>query len=146
MNILEFKNAKKTDLEQIIVLLEKFKLPNEDIHANSLIHFIIVKFNDQIIGTVALERFGNLGLLRSLCVEENYRNDNIGKSLINKILDYARAENILDVYLLTTTADKYFLKFGFEEISRANAPDLIQQSTQFRDICPSSAIFMHKKL
>lgn len=146
MNSLEFKNAKKADLEQIIILLEKFKLPNEDIHSNKLIHFIIVKFNDQIIGTVGLERFDNLALLRSLCVEEKYRNDNIGNSLINKILDYARAENILDVYLLTATAYKYFLKFGFEEINRANAPDLIQQSTQFRDICPSSAIFMHKKL
>jgi len=85
-------------------------------------------------------------LLRSLCVEEKYRNDRIGMSLINKILDYARMENVLEVYLLTTTADKYFLKFGFEETSRINAPDLIQKSTQFRDICPSSAIFMFKKL
>jgi len=146
MNILEYKNAKEEDLEQIIILLEKFKLPIEDIHSNTLIHFIIAKLNDQIIGSVALEKFGNLALLRSLCVEEKYRNDNIGMSLINKILDYARMEEIFDVYLLTTTADKYFLKFGFEGISRINAPDLIQKSTQFKDICPSSAIFMHKKL
>ncbi|MDF3822918.1 arsenic resistance N-acetyltransferase ArsN2 [Leptospira sp. 96542] len=146
MNIYEYKNANTKEQEGIFRILEKHNLPTNDIRPNKLIKFIVAKFNNEIVGSVALELYDNLAMLRSLCVDEKYRSDNVGSSLVNKILDTARNANVTDVYLLTTTADKYFIKFGFKETNRTLAPEPIQNSSQLAEVCPSSAIFMHKKL
>ncbi|GBF52081.1 acetyltransferase (GNAT) domain protein [Leptospira ryugenii] len=121
-------------------------MPVEDIDSNSSIQFIVAKFDDIIVGSVALERFNSIGLLRSLCVKEEFRKDGVGLSLINRIFDFARNEKVSEIYLLTTSADKYFAKFGFKELNRKNAPVQIQKTSQFRDLCPSSAILMHKAI
>jgi amino-acid N-acetyltransferase len=56
----------------------------------------------------------------------------------------ARPEEAL--YLLTTTAEGYFPKLGFERISRGDVPASIQASVEFTSACPASAIVMCKRL
>ena len=50
------------------------------------------------------------------------------------------------LYLLTTTAERYFPKFGFERIERAEVPLSVQTSIEFTSACPSSATVMRKQL
>lgn len=50
------------------------------------------------------------------------------------------------VYLLTTTADRYFPRFGFERIARADVPASVQTSIEFTSACPTSATVMRKQL
>jgi amino-acid N-acetyltransferase len=47
---------------------------------------------------------------------------------------------------LTTTAERYFPKFGFERIERNDVPASVQASVEFTSACPSSAIVMRKPL
>jgi amino-acid N-acetyltransferase len=50
------------------------------------------------------------------------------------------------VYLLTTTAERFFRTFGFERIERAAVPQSVQTSIEFTSACPSSATVMRKIL
>ena len=50
------------------------------------------------------------------------------------------------VFLLTTTAERFFPKFGFEPITRDDVPASVQASVEFRSACPASAIVMRKHL
>lgn len=47
-----------------------------------------------------------------------------------------------ELYLLTITAKKFFKKVGFDEIKRTLVPSVIQNTTEFKDLCPSSATCM----
>ena len=48
------------------------------------------------------------------------------------------------MYLLTTTAERYFPRFAFKRITREDVPDSLQASVEFRDACPASAVVMRK--
>jgi amino-acid N-acetyltransferase len=50
------------------------------------------------------------------------------------------------LYLLTTTAEKYFPGFGFDQTPREAVPVEVQQTAEFKEICPSSATVMHRAL
>lgn len=60
------------------------------------------------------------------------------------MFDYCTYEKTEQLYLLTTTAEKYFYKFGFQAINRVDVPEVISQTKKFQDICPLSAVAMHK--
>jgi amino-acid N-acetyltransferase len=46
------------------------------------------------------------------------------------------------VVLLTTTAEDFFLRFGFQPISRVEFPLAVQASVEFQEVCPDSATGM----
>jgi amino-acid N-acetyltransferase len=50
------------------------------------------------------------------------------------------------IYLLTTTAERYFPKFGFERIARDDVPATVRTSVEFTSACPSSAAVFRKRL
>lgn len=50
------------------------------------------------------------------------------------------------VYLLTTSAESYFPKFGFVRVTREHVPASVKESIEFRSACPASAIVMWKPL
>jgi amino-acid N-acetyltransferase len=50
------------------------------------------------------------------------------------------------VFLLTTTAERFFPKFGFEQIARDEVPASVKASVEFRSACCASAIVMRKQL
>jgi amino-acid N-acetyltransferase len=47
---------------------------------------------------------------------------------------------------LTTTAERFFPKFGFEPIDREQVPPSVRESVEFQSACPASAIVMRKRL
>jgi amino-acid N-acetyltransferase len=50
------------------------------------------------------------------------------------------------LYLLTTTAERYFPSFGFVKTTRESVPDEIKTSVEFREACPASATVMALEL
>jgi amino-acid N-acetyltransferase len=55
-------------------------------------------------------------------------------------------KGIEEFYLLTTTADKFFARNGFEVIDRNKVPSSIAGTNEFDSICPATAVCMRKLL
>ena len=70
----------------------------------------------------------------------------IGHQLTEAALRLARTHGVEAVYLLTTTAERFFPKFGFEQIAREEVPAAVRSSVEFASACPASAIVMRKRL
>lgn len=137
--------ANQADYFSITELLSCLQLPIEDI-SKDLRHFFVVKENERIIGTIGMEKYGELGLLRSMATDLQFRNQGIASQLVEELFRHAKKMGIRTMFLLTETAESYFLKKGFEKIKREEAPDAIKQSTEFSHVCPSSAVLMKKEI
>lgn len=142
---MEYIKTKNFDFEKIKKLLKDNNLPYEDIHSSG-VEFITSESKGKLVGCIGIEKYGEDGLLRSLAVEEEYKNRGLGKRLLNKLINKGKNEGIKKLHLLTTTADKYFTRNGFRTIERLNAPVTIAKSKEFSKICPSNSIYMVKEI
>jgi len=70
----------------------------------------------------------------------------IGQALVRDRLGWAERAGLQAIYLLTTTAAGYFPKLGFVPVERAAVPAEIRASGEFSNVCPSSAVVMHRAL
>jgi amino-acid N-acetyltransferase len=61
-------------------------------------------------------------------------------------LRLAQLNGAVTVFLLTTTAERFFPRFGFEPIARDEVPASVLASVEFQSACPESAIVMRKRL
>jgi amino-acid N-acetyltransferase len=66
----------------------------------------------------------------------------LGQALTRAALALARERRVAAVYLLTTTADGFFTRFGFTTVAREDVPETIRQSVEFTTACPSTATVM----
>ena len=133
------------DLPAIETLLTGCQLPTADV-AQHLGGFILARVEGELVGTVALEQYGEVALLRSVCVAPSHRSHRVGRTLLGAVESGAASRGIHQLFLLTTTAADYFARHGFETIARDQAPPAIQQTVEFRTLCPSSAACMQKAL
>jgi amino-acid N-acetyltransferase len=137
--------AESKNLLELQELLKSADLPYKDIEEH-IHNFVFIKERDDLIGCVGLEICGAIALLRSLAVVENHRNKGWGYILTKEILQFAMLKKITKVYLLTTTAERFFARLGFAQIQRDDAPEAIRLTSQFSSLCPASAILMFKDL
>lgn len=142
---LSIQPAEKPDLDMIKKLLDDNKLPTTDIYQDN-VHFFVGCTDNGMIGVIGFEKYKNVGLLRSLAVKDPYKDQQIGTQLIKFLFNWCVSEQIDTLFLLTTSAEKYFTRFGFVDIDRHEVPDAIKQTREFKDICPVSAVVMYKKL
>lgn len=89
-----------------------------------------------------IEIFNDDGLLRSLAVNKEYRNQKIGGELYNRLISFSIKSGVKIIHLLTTTAEDYFNRKGFIKTERANAPQTVKETVEFSNLCPSSSIYM----
>ena len=129
----------------LISLLQSERLPVEDL-PQDLSNFYMAIDNGSIVGAIGLEIYDRSGLLRSLVVKPEYRKMKIATSLVDELEKQARTFGINEIYLLTETARNYFSKIGYEETGRDEAPASLKESSEFSHVCPSTAIFMRKKV
>ena len=59
---------------------------------------------------------------------------------------HARLLGVERLYLLTTDAERYFARLGFQRTERSGAPAPIQATSQFRLLCPKSAVCMARDI
>jgi amino-acid N-acetyltransferase len=137
--------ATPTDVPAILGLLERCDLPTVGL-AEHITDTLVARMADRVVGSVALEVYADGALLRSVAVDQSVRGTGIGVRLTEAALNRARNRGIAAVYLLTTTAQHFFPKFGFEEITRDKVPPTIHASVEFESACPATATVMRKRL
>ena len=136
---MQLSTLARDEVEILKQLLQKAGLPTSGIRAIQD-EFIIMRDSTRVVGAIAVEPFGNDALLRSLVVHPDYRGRGIGQQLVSTLLENTNK----NLYLLTETAEHFFVRFGFESVSRKEAPEAIKQSEEFQDLCPESACFMRR--
>jgi len=136
------------DEKQIKQALQASGLNHQDISPSQLQHFLIIKDESasEMAGVVGLEPKGDVGLLRSLAVAKAYRRQGLGIELVRKIEEYARSQQIAVLYLLTLTADGFFARRGYQKTDRESAPSALQETNEFKSLCPQTAVCMKKCL
>ncbi len=139
----ELRTASATDLEAVFGLLDRSGLPTAGV-ADNFSQFLVAEADGRLVGVVGLELYGQSALLRSAAVEESWRGSGVGRVLVERALDLARERGIDDVYLLTTTAEHYFPKFGFVCVRRDEVAQGVRSSVEFQTACPASATAMRK--
>ncbi|MGO8943306.1 MAG: arsenic resistance N-acetyltransferase ArsN2 [Syntrophobacteraceae bacterium] len=145
MKEIAYTFAALKDENDIRQLLFKSQLPTDEITSH-LKHFILAKSTGGIIGVVGLEAYDGIGLLRSLAVLPASRGKGIGRELCSRAIAHAHTQNINELFLLTTTADGFFAKRGFQKVGRNLAPAPLQASVEFKSLCPDSAVCMTMQL
>jgi amino-acid N-acetyltransferase len=95
-----------------------------------------------VLGSVALEFHGNAALLRSLATRKDQRSRGLGQALFQFAMARAADRGVEAVALLTTTAEPFFARRGFETVSRDALPESLRASAEFRGACPASATSM----
>jgi amino-acid N-acetyltransferase len=126
-------------------LLEANDLPSDDV-ADKPAVFYLARSSDESLGIGGIEQYGRDGLLRSVVIAESARGKGLGGALVHALEAEAARDGIERLFLLTTTAADFFAHQGYEEIDRDVAPAPIQATTQFDELCPSSATCMRKEL
>lgn len=137
------RSATKADHGAVRALLEAATLPVAGV-PSTLTDFYVAEDQGRVVGAVGLELYGLDALLRSVVIDPAVRGSGVGRALVERALDHARDRGIRAVYLLTTTAERYFPRFGFDRITREDIPHAVQSSVEFREACPASAVVMRK--
>ena len=137
--------ARPEDFDAIAQLLGGHKLPLDGLR-DHLATTMVARDGERIVGSAALEVYEDGALLRSVAVARGLQHAGLGRVMVDAAIDLARAREIPALYLLTTTAERYFPKFGFERIERGDVPSGVQQSVEFTSACPASAVVMRKTL
>jgi len=137
--------ATAADYDVIVALLEEERLPLAGLH-DHLYQILIARDGSRIVGCAALELYEEGALLRSVAVDAEHRGTGLGSDLTRAAIRLAEQNRVPAIYLLTTTAERFFPRFGFDVIDRADVPDSVKTSAEFAGACPSSAIVMRKVL
>jgi amino-acid N-acetyltransferase len=137
--------ATAPDLPAVHALLARHQLPLDGVDAH-LDTMIVAREGSALAGVAAVELYRDGSLLRSLAVDPAFQGQRLGHRLTEAALQLARTPGAETVFLLTTTAERFFPRFGFEQIQRDEVPASVQSSVEFRSACPASAIVMRKRL
>lgn len=133
--------AKPEEFASVLGLLKRNRLPDAGL-AEHAANLLVAVEHGRIVGSAALELYGDAALLRSVAVDQALRGRGLALSLTRAALDRARANGVRDVYLLTETAADFFARLGFRRIPRADAEPAVGRSVEFTTACPASATCM----
>jgi len=131
------RRAEPRDLPAVLALLAEAQLPTEGV-ADHLHSFFVDDDDGRIVASAGLELHGEVALLRSLAVASDSRGTGLGAALLRRALSDAQGR-AGDVYALTTTAERYLSRFGFEPVPRDAVPRRLFESRELQDACPDSA-------
>ena len=138
----EIEQASPEDLDTIKALLHAASLPTGGVEDQFPEAFVVVVQNDVVVGAGALERYGDVGLLRSVVIARTQTRRGLGTQLVRHLLRRAAEQHLEQVVLLTVTAFGFFERLGFVPASRDEAPEAVQVSPEFASICPASAAYL----
>ena len=93
-----------------------------------------------LVGTVAIERFGDLAHLRSLGVAPGRRGGAVGLALVARAVRLAAEGGAGQLFAVTETAGPFFARLGFEAVGTPEVlPQPIRDSDVVRRSCTASA-------
>lgn len=133
--------ATEADLPRVERLLRESSLPLTGVR-DALKDFVVAEAGGDLVGVAGLELCCDDALLRSVAVHPEWRSKGVGRALVTRAISDAEARGIRALYLLTTTADRYFPSFGFQQITREDVPQDVRKTDEFTTACPASATVM----
>lgn len=98
------------------------------------------------VGCIGIERYDDVGLLRSAVVREDHRGRGYGAAAVRTLEAEARDAGVETLFLLTTTAEAFFADLGYETVERAAIPEALHASAEVSDLCPDTAVVMRRSL
>jgi amino-acid N-acetyltransferase len=137
--------ARQSDQAAILRLVAECGLPVDGL-VDHLDTAIVARVDNCVVGCAALEVYPDGALLRSVAVAPAHRGNGIGHRLAQSALGTARQAGASSVYLLTTTAEQFFPRFGFSRVAREDVPAGVLRSVEFQSACPTSATVMRRHL
>jgi len=138
--------AQPADLPAIRALLAANRLPGADLTPAHLGTFWVERDAVGLAGVVGLEPRGRAALLRSLAVRADARSRGFGARLLEHGEAEACAIGTGTLYLLTTTAQRFFAGRGYVLVPRETAPPEVQATAEFAGLCPTTSVCMRKQL
>jgi amino-acid N-acetyltransferase len=142
---MRIRSATNADLSAVENLLSASDLPLDGVRDN-FSDFVVAEDGSEIAGAIGFENFGSVALLRSAVVSPEHRGSGVGRQLVEQLLENAKENGIEEIYLLTTTAEQYFPRFGFTRTTRAAVPDSVKASVEFQGACPDTAVVMTRRI
>jgi len=95
----------------------------DDEVATNIRSYVVAHEQDRIVGYTALHIHSpRLAEIRSLIVDEAYRKQHIGKSLVEFTINEAESLGIKEVLVLTYIS-AFFIQLGFHEIPKESIPE-----------------------
>ncbi len=136
------ERAAAEDIAFVLSLVEECGLPVEGVREH-FDRFFVATAGGERVGCVGMELYGEHVLLRSLAVARRARHAGIGAALLARAIAEARGAGGKTAWGLTTFGKKgLFDRFGFRVFPRAEAPPPLSRSSQFRGVCPESAVLI----
>jgi amino-acid N-acetyltransferase len=97
---------------------------SEDEVSSNIRSYVLAKDEGVIVGYTALHIHSTrVAEIRSLIVDENYRGQHIGQSMIEFTLKEAKALGVSEEVLVLTYLPRFFEKLGFIEINKESIPE-----------------------
>ena len=137
----QVRPATPTDLTAVEQLLIASGLPLDGVR-EAFGTFVVAESGNDLVGVAGLEVCCDNALLRSVAVRPEWRSHGVGRALVTRAIEDAESRGINALYLLTTSAERYFPNFGFRTVSRADVPADIQATVEFREACCATATVM----
>ena len=146
MSALLPKPALAGDLPDLLALLTACSLPTADLAQQHLADFLVCRDGGRVVASAGLEHYPGVALLRSLAVSTDHRQRGVGSRLLDELVQRARNHGQHDIFLLTTSAAAFFAARGFQPFDRCQVPPEVAQCSEFRSLCPASAVCMRRRL
>jgi amino-acid N-acetyltransferase len=99
---------------------------------------VVVRQGGQVVAAGVIEPLEAGGLLRSVVVDPALRGQGLGGLVVDRLVAQARGP----LFLLTETAPDFFATRGFEDLSRAQAPEAVRHTEEYCSLCAESAALM----
>jgi arsenate reductase len=144
-------SASDSDRAELEALLRAANLPLDGLDDAFPRGFAIARIGGELVGAAGIEQWGEHGLLRSVVVADALRKQHIGEALVADRLAWAKAQvadssrgtqPITTVSLLTTSADRFFARLGFQRVARDQLPAALTASSQLQIPMCASAVAM----
>jgi arsenate reductase len=126
--------------------LQAAGLPTEDLREPGQAFFAFRDADRTPVGFGGYLLADGNALLRSIVVVPSKRRHGLGSDLLAVLLPLAAAGGAHTAWLLTTDAEGFFARHGFQRKDRTEAPPAIAAAPQFTSICPASAVLMCRPL
>jgi|SRR5579883_1990187 len=142
MSALQQLRRTEPRFERFAVVLQEAGLPTDDLDGAS--RFFVLSSDAEAFG--GLEGSGPDQLIRSVVVSRSSRGRGLGGQIVEALVSQARTDGVERLWLLTTSADRFFADLGWTVAERAAAPEAVRATRQFAGLCPASAVLMCRRL
>lgn len=130
--------------ERFVSALRDAGMPTDDLDGGG--RFFALPSDGDANAFGGLEGSGPDQPLRSVVVPRGDRGHGSGRRIVEALVRQARREGAERLWLLTSSADRFFADLGWTIADRASAPEAVRATSQFAGLCPASAVLMCQRL